>query len=56
VKDALRKERKENWLFQGDIWTPATQRQVPPTACAIEDEGAFTTPWTATLTYAPWPD
>jgi len=52
VKDAIERNRKENWFFNGDVWKEARGKflQVHVT---IEDEGVFTTPWTATLTYAP---
>jgi hypothetical protein len=55
VKDALDRNRQENWLFNGDVFSQHRgkflQLQV-----TIEDEGVFTTPWTATLTYVPGPD
>jgi hypothetical protein len=55
VKDALDRNIKENWLFNGDVFSQHRgkflQLQV-----MIEDEGVFTTPWTATLTYVPGPD
>ena len=55
VKDALDRNRKENWLFIGDVFAKYRgkflQLQV-----TIEDAGVFTTPWTATITYMGWPD
>jgi hypothetical protein len=55
VKDAIERNKKENWLFNGDVFSnyrgKFLQLQV-----TIEDEGVFTTPWTATLTYVPGPD
>jgi hypothetical protein len=52
VKDAIERSRKENWWFAGDIWSGHRGKflQIHVT---IEDEGAFTVPWTATLTYVP---
>jgi hypothetical protein len=55
VKGAIERNKKENWLFNGDVFSnhrgKFLQLQV-----TIEDEGVFTTPWTATLTYVPGPD
>jgi len=56
VKDALERNNKENWLFQGDVWTRHREGKFLQLHVTIEDEGVFTTPWTATLTYAPGPD
>src|SRR5262249_24953521 len=53
VKDALERNNKENWLFQGDAWTRHRAGKFLELHVTIEDEGVFTTPWTATLTYAP---
>src|SRR5207244_10318964 len=53
VKDALERNNKENWLFQGDAWSRHRDRKFLQLHVTIEDEGVFTTPWTATLTYAP---
>jgi hypothetical protein len=55
VKDAIERNRKENWLFNGDAWTEHRGKflQVHVT---IEDGGVFTTPWTATMTYATSPN
>jgi len=52
VKDALERNKKENWLFNGDVFSNHRGKflQVQVT---IEDEGVFTTPWTATMTYVP---
>ena len=54
VKDALERNEKENWLFNGDVFSKHRGKflQVHVT---IEDEGVFTTPWTATMTYVPSP-
>jgi hypothetical protein len=53
VKDAIERNKKENWLFQGDAWTQHQSSKFLQLHLTIEDEGVFTTPWTATLTYAP---
>jgi len=55
VKDALDRNKKENWLFNGDVFSGHRGKflQVEVT---IEDEGVFTTPYTATMTYVPQND
>src|SRR5437016_7400005 len=53
VKDALERNNKENWLFQGDAWSRHRDGKFLQLHVTIEDQGVFTTPWTATLTYAP---
>ena len=53
VKDALERNNKENWLFQGDAWSRHRGSKFLQLHVTIEDEGVFTMPWTATLTYAP---
>lgn len=52
VKDAIERNKNENWLFAGDVFSRHRGKflQVHLT---IEDEGAFTTPWTSTMTYIP---
>jgi hypothetical protein len=55
VKDALERNNKENWLFQGDVWSRHRGSKFLQLHLTIEDEGVFTTPWTATITYAPGP-
>jgi hypothetical protein len=52
VKDALERNKKENWLFSGDVFSKHRGKflQVHLT---VEDEGVFRMPWTATLTYVP---
>jgi len=54
VKDAIERNKKENWMFVGDVWSQHRGKfmQVQVT---VEDEGVFTAPWTATLTYVPNP-
>ena len=52
VKDALERNTKENWMFIGDVFSKHRGKflQVHVT---VEDEGVFTSPFTATLTYVP---
>jgi hypothetical protein len=52
VKDALERNAKENWMFAGDVFSKHRGKflQVHVT---VEDEGVFTSPFTATLTYVP---
>ena len=54
VKDAIERNKKENWMFVGDVWSRHRGKfmQVQVT---VEDEGVFTAPFTATLTYVPNP-
>ncbi len=52
VKDAIERNIKENWLFAGDVFS-RNRGQFLQLHLTIEDKGVFTTPWTATLTYAP---
>ena len=54
VKDALDRNMKENWLFNGDVFSQHRGKFLQ-LHVTIEDEGVFTTPWTATLTYVPGP-
>ena len=56
VKDAIERNRSENWLFQGDVWTRHQNEKFLQLTVTIDDPGAFTTPWTATLTFAPGSD
>ena len=59
VKDAIERNIKENWLFAGDVFSQHRGKFLQ-LHLTIEDEGVFTTPWTATLTYVPglgeWPE
>src|SRR5712675_1624424 len=55
VKDAIERNKKENWLFNGDVFSKHRGKFLQ-LHVTIEDEGVFTTPWTATLTYVPGPD
>ena len=54
VKDAIERNKKENWLFLGDVFSNHRGKFLQ-LHLTIEDAGAFTTPWTATLTYVPGP-
>jgi hypothetical protein len=55
VKDALDRNKKENWLFNGDVFSQHRGKFLQAQV-TIEDEGVFTTPWTATMTYVPSPN
>ena len=55
MKDAIERNKKENWLFNGDVFSQHRGKFLQ-LHVTIEDEGVFTTPWTATLTYVPGPD
>jgi hypothetical protein len=55
AKDAIERNKKENWLFNGDVFSNHRGKFLQ-LHVTIEDEGVFTTPWTATLTYVPGPD
>jgi hypothetical protein len=55
VKDAIERNKKENWLFNGDVFS-AHRGKFLQVHVMIEDEGVFTTPWTATMTYVPGPE
>jgi hypothetical protein len=52
VKDALERNRKENWLFNGDVFSKYRGKFLQ-LHVTVEDQGVFTSPWTATLTYMP---
>jgi hypothetical protein len=52
VKDAIERNIKENWLFAGDPFSRHRGKFLQ-LHLTIEDDGVFTTPWTATLTYVP---
>jgi hypothetical protein len=54
VKDAIERNKKENWLLAGDVFSNHRGKFLQ-LHLTIEDEGVFTTPWTATLTYVPGP-
>jgi hypothetical protein len=54
VKDAIERNIKENWLFAGDVFSRHRGKFLQ-LHLTIEDAEVFTTPWTATLTYVPFP-
>jgi hypothetical protein len=55
VKDAIERNKKENWLMNGDVFSKHRGKFLQ-LHLTIEDEGVFTTPWTSTLTYVPGPE
>ena len=55
VKDAIERNKNENWLVVGDVFSTHRGKFLQ-LHLTIEDEGAFTSPWTATLTYVPGPE
>jgi hypothetical protein len=55
VKDAIERNKNENWLFNGDVFSRHRGKFLQ-LHVTIEDVGVFTTPWTATLTYVPGGD
>ena len=54
VKDAIERNRRENWMFIGDVWSKHRGKFLQAQV-TVEDEGAFTAPFTGTLTYVPNP-
>ena len=54
AKEGLERDARENRLVPGDI-DPAHRGKFLQVKFTVEDEGAFTTPWTATITYRPAP-
>jgi hypothetical protein len=55
VKGAIERNKKENWLFLGDVFSKHRGKFLQ-LHLTIEDDGVFTTPWTATVTYVPGDD
>jgi len=55
AQDGLARDAKENQRVPGDL-DPNYRGKFLQVVFTVEDEGAFTTPWTATLTYVPGPD
>src|ERR1700704_379127 len=55
VKDAIERNKKENWLFSGDVFSEHRGKFLQ-LHLTIEDAGGFPTPWTTTLTYVPGPE
>jgi hypothetical protein len=56
VKDAIERNKNENWLFAGDIFSRNRGNKFLQLHVTIDDPGVFTTPWTSTLTYVPGRD
>jgi hypothetical protein len=54
VKDAIERNKKENWMFVGDVWSKHRGKFLQAQV-TVEDAGVFTAPFTATLTYVPNP-
>jgi hypothetical protein len=54
VKDAIERNKKENWLMNGDVYSNHRGKFLQ-LHVTIDDTGVFTTPWTSTLTYVPGP-
>jgi hypothetical protein len=54
VKDAIERSWKENWMFAGNVFSKH-QGKFLQVHVTIEDDGVFTAPWTATLTYVQSP-
>ena len=51
VKDAVERNRQENWMFQGDIWAKSQNGKFMQADVMVEDGGVFRTPYSGTLTY-----
>ena len=54
VKSAIERNKKENWMFSGDVWSKHRGKFLQAQV-TVEDTGVFTAPFTATLTYVPNP-
>ena len=54
AQEGLKRDAKENRLVPGDI-DPNYRGKFLQVQFTVEDEGVFTTPWTATITYRPAP-
>jgi hypothetical protein len=52
AQDGLRREAKENRRIPGDL-DPNYRGKFLQVMFTVEDEGVFTTPWSATITYRP---
>ena len=51
AKDALERNEKENATGVYSDFDPTYRGKVLPLHFTVEDEGVFTMPWTATITY-----
>jgi hypothetical protein len=54
AQEGLARDAKENRLVPGDI-DPKYRGKFLQVRFTVEDEGVFTTPWSATITYRPAP-
>jgi len=54
AQEGLQRDAKENQRVPGDL-DPAYRGKFLQVQFTVEDEGVFTTPWTATITYRPAP-
>lgn len=52
-KEGLERDAKENFQVQLDTVDPKYRGKLLQLKFTVEDQGAFTTPWTATMTYRP---
>jgi hypothetical protein len=52
AQEGLQRDAKENQRVPGDL-DPAYRGKFLQVTFTVEDEGVFTTPWTATITYRP---
>lgn len=52
-KEGLERDEKENFQVQRDTIDPNYSGKLLQLTFTVEDDGAFTTPWTATMTYRP---
>jgi len=52
-KEGLERDTKENFQVQLDTVDPKYRGKILQLQFTVEDHGAFTTPWTATMTYRP---
>lgn len=55
VKGAIERNKKENWMFAGDVWSKHRGKFLQAQV-TVDDAGVFTAPFTATMTYVPNPD
>jgi hypothetical protein len=54
AQEGLQRDAKENQRVAGDI-NPNYRGKFLQLTYTVEDEGVFTTPWSATITYRPAP-
>ena len=53
ARDGLERDKKENFQVQQDTINPNYRGKHLQLEFTVRDEGTFTTPWTATMTYRP---